>query len=256
MQTTLYPIDVVVTTWYRPEITKKCIKAINQNTKRENFRLIVIDNNSPDDMQDMLRELQDDGLIDNLVFNEMNVGLEPAHNQALDIVESKFFVTADNDCLPPKLENGRDWLERLVDLMQRYPDYAAISLRTQVMIGTGNPFDGFEQDEVLDFPHPGGSFRIMRTELVKKVGGWRDSMEGRGTEERYICGKLRELGYKTGFSVQIRCLHLFGDRGTQGTDRWGYPKHWEPEDTGHSNIHHPVLESGDNFNEIKQYLDE
>ncbi len=249
------PIDIVLITWYRPELTKMVIEAIHQNTKRENFNLIVVDNNSPQEMKDMLQEYVDKDYIDNLIVNEFNKGLEPARNQGLADVESDLFICADNDCLPPRMVDGKDWVERMVELMDNNPEYAAISLRTQVMIGTGNPFDGHEQEEILDFPHPGGSYRIMRTDLVKKIGGWRDHMEGRGTEERYICGRLREMGYLTGFAVHIRTLHLFGKRGTFGDDRWGYPKEWKPEQTGHSDIWHPDLERGDDINDIKRYMD-
>ncbi len=248
------PIDIVMVTWYRPQITEKVIKTIHANTKRENFRLIVIDNFSPLEQAGMLLKMYSEGLIDVLELNTENKGLEPARNQGLALVESDLFICADNDCLIERPVDGKDWIERMVELMEANPDYAAISARTQVMIGTGNIFDGREDDEIVQFGHPGGSFRIMRTEEVRKVGGWRDQQSGRGSEERYICGLLREGGWETGFAVKIKCLHLFGDR-EQGTDRWGYPADWLPEQTGHSDIWHPVLNRGDDPDEIKEYTD-
>ena len=215
-------------------MTELVIKTILRNTPRRAFRLIVVDNGSDDTT--FLENFYSDGIIDELVLNKENRGLEPARNQALELVKSELFVCADNDCLPEP-----EWLSKLTDLMETFPDYGAIALRTQVMIGTGNIFDGKEEYLVVEFPHPGGSFRIMRTEQVRLLGGWRDVL-GRGTEERHICGKLREIGAKTGFAVDARCLHLFGPT---TTDRWGYPKDWQPEDTGHSDIWHPVLETGD-----------
>lgn len=249
----LYPVDIVMVTWHRPEITKQTIKTIYQNTDREEYRLIVIDNNSPKEMQEMLLKLQDKGYIDTLILNSENKGLEPARNQGLKMVESPYFVCADNDCLPQKQIDGKSWLKRLVELIEKNPEYAAISCRTQVMIGTGNIFENHENEDLVDFPHPGGSLRIMETTAVCDAGGWRNEVSGRGTEERYIGGRLRELGYKTAFAVKIKCLHLFGDR-TKGTDRWGYPVEWKPEDTGHSDIWHPVLERGDDPEEVKQYV--
>lgn len=248
-----YPVDIVMVTWHRPEITEMAIKAIAKNTKRKNYRLIVIDNGSKQEMQEMLVRLQDEELIDNLILNEENIGLEPARTQSLDSLESEYFICADNDCLPPKIENGKDWVERLVELMENNPEYAAISCRTQVMIGTGNIFED-ESKEITDFPHPGGSLRIMTVPTVLDVGGWRTDMVGRGSEERYICGKLREQGWKTGFATNIKCLHLFGDR-SKNTDRWGYPIDWKPEDSGHSDIWHPVLGQGDDPEEVRQYYD-
>lgn len=252
-----YPIDIVLVTWQRPDSSFKVIESIKQNTDRDQYRLIVIDNNSHPDMQAQLWDLTREKVIDKLVLNDRNYGLEPARNIGLKHVTSEYFVCADNDCLPQKRVDGKTWLERLAVLLDDLPEYAAISLRTQVMIGTGNIFEyaDVSGDDVVEFPHPGGSFRIMRTEPTRKAGGWRDTVEGRGAEERTVCGRLREHGWKTGFAIRLRCLHLFGSRGLKGTDRWGYPKDWEPEDTGHSDIWHPVLERGDDINEIKQYMD-
>ena len=252
-----YPIDLVMVTWQRNDLTFKVIEAIKQNTNRDQYRLIVIDNNSLPEMQLHLRDAKMAGDIDLLIINDRNFGLEPARNTGLGVVKSDLFVCIDNDCLPQKRVDGKTWLELLAELIDEFPEYAAISMRTQVMIGTGNIFEysDMEGADVTEFPHPGGSFRIMRTEATKKAGGWRDTVEGRGAEERTVCGRLREYGYKTGFANNLRCLHLFGIRGKFGTDRWGYPKDWEPEDTGHSDIWHPVLERGDDLSEIKKYMD-
>lgn len=247
-------IDICLVTWHRQRMTRKVIDTIRQNTKQGTYRLVVVDNYSPPEMAQELMTLYADGLIDQLILNDSNRGLEPARNQGLALVESELFVCVDSDCLIMKPVDGKDWLEMMVELMDKHPEYAAISARTQVMIGTGNIFEGREDDEIVEFGHPGGSFRIMRTEEVRKVGGWRDEQAGRGSEERHICGLLREAGWETGFAVKVKCLHLFGDR-TQGTDRWGYPADWLPDDTGHSDIWHPVLERGDDPEEIKEYSD-
>lgn len=246
------PIDIVLVTWNRPKLTFMTLDAIRQNTKRNNYRLIVIDNNSSSDMMMDLLEYQSKGWIDDLTFNSENRGLEPARNQGLEKVKSMpYFVCVDNDCLPQKKKGIYDWVDYLVDLMERYPEYGAITCRMQVMIGTGNIFDGHEKDEIVEFPHPGGAYRIMQTELVKTVGGWRDDNPSRGQEERYIGAKIHEMGYKTGYAVSVRTLHLFGD---DSTDRWGYDKSWDPEKSGHSDVYHPILERGDDPDEVKEYI--
>lgn len=247
-------IDIVLVSWYRPKITELTIRTIHRNTRRENYRLIVVDNGSPKEQQDMLCQLQDNGYIDELLLNDTNLGLEPARNQGLMLVESEYFICADNDCLPEP-QTDTDWVEKLVNLMRQNQKYAAIACRTQVMIGTGNIFDGHEDEAIVQFGHPGGSLRIMLTAPVKESGGWRDEEAGRGSEERYICGKLRDAGWETGFATKVNCLHLFGDR-TQGTDRWGYAADWLPGDTGHSDIWHPVLNNGDDVGDVIAYAGE
>jgi hypothetical protein len=145
-------------------------------------------------------------------------------------------------------------LEKLNDLMDKHEDYAAISMRTSPMIGTGNIFEEAEKsgDDIVDFPHPGGSYRIMDTRLVYFVGGWSRQAPGRGSEETFICGKLRDAGYKTAFATNIKSLHLFGD---DTTDNWGYDKKMKPEDSGHSSgVWHPKFAAGDDPEEVKEYV--
>lgn len=249
-------VDIHMVTWHRPTITELAIRTIGRNTKPSSYRLVVYDNGSKPEMQKMLQDLHENGHIDELILSPTNRGLEHARNHMLKhCATGEYFICADNDCLPNPIGSSGDWIEQLVELMQKYPKYAAISCRTQVMIGTGNIYDGHEDDDIVDFPHPGGSLRIMRTTPVREVGGWAEERQGRGAEERYIGAKLHEAGYKTAFAVKIPTLHLFGVR-DQRTDRWGYPVDWKPEDTGHSDIWHPVLENGDDFEEVKKFAGE
>lgn len=242
-------VDLHLVSWNRPKMTELVIKTIHRNTPRDEFRLVVWDNYSDDSTREMLSQLQNNGFIDYLIKCEKNVGLEMARQELfLKATDTDFFVDIDNDCLPPK-----GWLEAQLDLMHKYEDYAAIAQRTQVMIGTGNIFEESDSNgmDITDFPHPGGSFRMMRTSAVQEVGGWDRESSGRGSEERYICGKLRDAGYGTAFATDIKCFHLFGP---PDTDNWGYPKDWKPQDTGHSpDVWHPIFANGDDPNEVRAY---
>ena len=235
-------------------MTELVIRTIHRNTHQPNFRLVVLDNASESETQAMLEELHQNGLIDELIQIKTNLGLEAARNLLLkNATQSDYFVCVDNDCLPQKMIDGKDWLEELYDLLEKYEDYAAISARTQVMIGTGNIFEEADKngDDIVDFPHPGGSYRIMNTKRTILAGGWDRGMAGRGQEEEYICGRLRDMGFKTAFATDVHCLHLWGPKET--TDRWGYPIDFKPEDTGHSDISHPALDQGDVKEELLKY---
>lgn len=255
----MQPTDIHLVSWNRPKITELTIRTIARNTKSGNYRLVVLDNGSSKEQQNMLFNLHQNGLIDHLELWDENLGLETARQYMLNnCTLSEYFICADNDCLPPFQKDGKDWIDDLTELMQKYEDFAAISCRTQVMIGTGNIFEEADLagDDIVEFPHPGGSLRIMRTQVVSDVGGWDREAEGRGAEERYIGSKLSAAGYRTAFATNIRCLHLFGTRGDNPTDSWGYDKDLKPEDTGHSDISHPALTNGDDREEISLYAGE
>lgn len=241
-------VDLHLVSWNRPKMTELVIKTIHRNTNRNDFRLVVLDNGSEESTQQMIRDLADNGYIDEVFLLTDNIGLEGARQWLSKYTKTEYFVDIDNDCLPPA-----NWLPDQLNLMEKYEDFAAISQRTPIMIGTGNIFEFTDATgmDITDFPHPGGSFRMMRTNAVKSVGGWDRESSGRGSEEKYICSKLRDAGYGTGFATFIECLHLFGDI---TTDNWGYDKKLKPEDTGHSSgVWHPVFASGDDYEEIEKY---
>jgi len=217
--------DIVLTTWRREDICRLCIKTLKKNTKTP-FRLIVIDNGSKREFQWWLTDQADI-----YVKLDKNYGLEAAKNIGMNFVESDLFISTDNDILVPrprnKLWEAEDWLGELIRLMRVYPEYGAIALRPQVLVGTGDIF-GDGPPEVLEFSHVPGYMRIMRTALVKKLGAWCDRRPLRGHEEYWISERIRKEGKKVGWASYVRCYHVFGD------ENWGYDKNMKPEDHGHS----------------------
>ena len=220
-------LDIVLVSWNRPKFTKWSIQAIKQNT-RYPYKLVVIDNGSTPEMQGSLFEMKYGGMIDTLVLLDHNYGLEPAKNLGMNFVESEYFISTDNDILAYKYE-PQCWLERLVWLMDNHPEYAAIGCRPQILVGSGNPFEGKTED-IVDFPHIPGYHRIMRTQLTKDAGAWSDKRPSRGHEEIWISERFRGMGYKVGWANDVRCWHCFGDEGD-----WGYPG-LKPEEHGHNPV--------------------
>jgi glycosyltransferase involved in cell wall biosynthesis len=219
------PIDIVLTTWQREWATNACIRAIKKNTVTP-FRLIIVDNGS---IYSAGQEYAANA--DIYVKLDKNRGLEYAKWIGTQFVESPMFISTDNDILPYYYESP-DWLQRLVDLMNRYPDYGAIALRPQVLIGTGNIFNEIVSD-ITPFSHVPGYCRIMRTQLTKDCGAWNDKRPLRGHEEYWISEKMAERGFKTAFATNLKCWHLFGN---EGTDKWGYNKSMTPDMHGHNEV--------------------
>ena len=220
------PIDIVLVCWNRPKFTRWSIQSIRDNTKYPH-RLIVIDNGSDWQLQGDLVEMKYNGWIDTIVLLDKNYGLETAKNLGMNFVESDYFISTDNDILAYKYEPC--WLERLVWLMDHHPEYAAIGCRPQILVGSGNPFEGKTED-IVDFPHIPGYLRIMRTQLTRDAGAWNDKRPSRGHEEIWISERFRGMGYKVGWANDVRCWHLFGE------ENWGYNKELSAEDHGHNPV--------------------
>lgn len=231
------PIDIFITAYERQALTGETIRYLRSRTKYP-YRLFLIDNGGNHVFKDA---------VDFYIGLSNNVGIHCAWNIALGMAESDYFITSDNDIYVPDLTNKlfgivpgdvgysavdtddktACWLERMVKYMDEKPEYAAISLHPHVFIGAAS-IDPQDYDDVKERNMCGAVMRIMRREAVQKVGGWEHKIEaGRNHEERWICGKLQEAGWKTGIASRIRAFHPF-------PPNWGYPKEFTPEDQKHN----------------------
>lgn len=211
--------DIVITSYFRSQFTWDCLSSLKKYTTTPH-RVIVIDNGSDQETLDILWDAKEEKLIDVLILLDKNYGLEPAKNYALNFVRSERYIDSDNDILVPPPTDS-DWLEKLHRLMDKNQEYAAIACPPQVFIGANKEVLFKDSPEVKEWDKCGGSMRLMRTDLVRQIGGWRsnpkDMTEANRSEEWYICGKLKELGYKVGYARDVEVFHPFGTDG-----EWGY----------------------------------
>lgn len=177
-----------------------------------------------------------------MITPNKNLGVHAGWNLALSLAESEYFITSDNDIYVPDLDP--DWLTQLVKFMEERPDYGAISLHPHVFIGAAG-IDPLDPEDVKERNMCGAVMRIMRTEAVRKAGGWEHKIEpGRNHEERTICSRLQSAGYRVGITSRLRAYHPFGkDLG----GNWGYPKEFTPEMQKHTPELEPYVQSFDNM---------
>ena len=211
------PIDIFLTTFQRQDFAKECVRYLKERTKHE-YRLFIIDNGGNE-------WAKEDPAVFLYIGLGKNIGIHGAWNIALSLAESEYFITSDPDLLVPELDP--DWLSQMVTFMDERPDYGAISLHPHVFIGAAG-IDPNDPEDVKERNMAGAVFRIMRTEVVRAVGGWEHKIEeGRNHEERTISSRLQSAGYKVGIASRIRAYHNFGDN-------WGYPVWFTPQRQKHT----------------------
>lgn len=230
-------VDIFITAYLRPQFTQQTIRYLHERTKSP-YRLWLIDQGGNKDVHFF------GGQHAERITLSRNVGIHAAWNIALSMAESEYFITSDNDIYVPdvignalipntleEVTDSRDWLERMVRFMDERPDYGAISLHPHVFIGAAG-IDPQDPEHVKERNMCGAVMRIMRTEAVRKAGGWEHIIsDKRNHEERTICSRLQSIGYKVGIASRIRAYHPFGKE-TGGN--WGYPPEVTPEMQGHT----------------------
>ena len=62
-----------------------------------------------------------------LTFNSKNEFLSTCFTRGLELVESRLFITTQDDLLPPATRHH--WLTRMVELIDEHQDYTTISMK-------------------------------------------------------------------------------------------------------------------------------
>ena len=125
----IQPISILMVTYERDYLLKRAINALYERT-RYPYRLFVVDNNSKtDETKNTLKYFKKIGKVFEHIFLDENVGLPAALNAGFSHMQSEYFITTQDDLIPPDLQPC--WLERLVHLIEKYPEYGAICMRIQ-----------------------------------------------------------------------------------------------------------------------------
>ncbi len=223
------PIDIWLVTFQRKELTQNVINYLYARTDYP-YRLFVVDNHSTDGTELLLEQMEKDGRVFLSLRLSKNVGIHMAHNIGLALVDSDYCISSDNDIYVPDLRerDGKCWLTQMVELMddKDNKNYAAIAVQPHVFLGA-KKLEG-AKNGVYEAPMCGAVMRIMRTDLIKRVGGWdRRYDANRNHEEKTICSRIQSIKGKVGYAANMISYHDFGD-----DNNWGY-KDIHPHEHGH-----------------------
>ena len=159
-------VSIILVTCNRLEFLKQSIKAMEDRLTTP-YRLIIINNHSVDGTTEWLEELKKTAKYEIiLVHNTLeNVPLlSGCYTQGLKYVESDYFVATQDDIVIPL--HKPDVLTRLIALIDKYPRYAAITLRKPFFKAGDGVFEG----EVTRTRTAGAGFRIHKTSDWKDIG--------------------------------------------------------------------------------------
>lgn len=201
----LHPIDIVMTSRNRYQITRKTIEAIFERT-RNPYLLHVIDDNSHDETVDYLLGLWRDKKICDLVLRGRRAGIHANDNVRNWIAFSDPFVIMPDDALCPDVEP--DWLERGVRaIMER--DQGDNKLGELDLNHPGAyRIKHFDDGVVTYCQVVGGGIGFVRRSMVPYIAlaHFRDNFGGTNDIQR--CDLIRQTGCKVGYLTETFTYHL------------------------------------------------
>jgi len=160
----LEEVDIILATFERPAFLKQTIKKINERTLYP-YNLIVVDNGSKDgETRDLLNMMEKHGDIHKRVHLDENLGLPEALNAGMKHVKSEYFITTQDDLIPPELKPC--WLERMLHLAKKHPNYGGIFMRIQRTARLHVD----EDEDLIESPKSCAAvFRIQRRDDFRKL---------------------------------------------------------------------------------------
>jgi GT2 family glycosyltransferase len=194
------PIDIVLLTYNRLDYLIRTVDALYERTS-EPFRLTVVDNASESDVRNWLvgnRERFHRVLLQ--PENEHIAGFQ----RGIDATTSDPLILGEADLIVPLLTPC--WLAQFRALMQRHPDFGLLSLG----------LDPANRPSVLG-PESVEESTLVDGEIVEEnVGLWfqqirRDALRAPYTKDSVACNDVRAAGYRVGWALGIRALHLGWD---------------------------------------------
>ncbi|MFE5324758.1 glycosyltransferase family 2 protein [Paenibacillus sp. NPDC056579] len=103
-------ISVILPTYNREKVLLRSINSILNQTYRE-IELIVIDDNSNDNTENLIKEIKDDRII--YIKQDRNYGASVARNKGIEIARGEYvaFQDSDDEWFPTKLEEQLEFLK-------------------------------------------------------------------------------------------------------------------------------------------------
>lgn len=83
-------ISIIIVNYFRIRLTEFCINSIIETIPRSKYKLIVIDNNSPDNSAIVFSEYKKKGIINDLILNKSNGFESRGLNQGMKIINDKY----------------------------------------------------------------------------------------------------------------------------------------------------------------------
>jgi GT2 family glycosyltransferase/glycosyltransferase involved in cell wall biosynthesis len=214
--------DIIIPVYNAPDEVKDCIKSIFRNTDNVDFRVIIINDCSPDpEVKRYLETIKEESRIV-LLENEKNLGFVGTVNRGMSYSENDV-VLLNSDTVVTK-----DWLKKLIEAA--YSDESIATITPLTNNGTicsvpnfcedNSLPDGFTIDSFAHFvekislrlypeiPTAVGFCMYIKRNVIREIGLFDLEAFGKGYgEENDFCCRVIEYGYKNILADNIYIYH-------------------------------------------------
>lgn len=225
-------LSIIIVSFNTKEITKECLTSIYNAKWKDNFEVIVIDNNSLDGTVEMIKEYFPKVI---LIVNKENKLFAIANNQGAKIAKGKYLLLLNSDtiiyddniqklinfydqlndnviCIGPKILNKDKTIQSFGFPKYGLPEHFVKQLAIQKyipLLGKIMKTLPYSSEVTHEVGWVSGSCMLINRQLYEKVGGLNEKLEFYGEEPEFGY-RTQKLGYKTIYYHKAEIIHLGG----------------------------------------------
>ena len=226
-------VSIIIPVFNHSNYTFNCLNSL-QSIKSVKYEVIVVDDASTDDTQEILGKIS--GI--RIVTNTNNLGFIRSCNRGASEARGELicFLNNDTKVLP-------NWLESLLTVINNDPHVGAVGSKLIYPDGrlqeaggimwkdaSGCNFGRFndpnkpEYNYLREVDYCSGASLLVQKELFKSIGGFSEEFLPAYYEDTDLCFTIRKLGYKVIYQPKSQVIHFEGI--SSGTDiESGVKKH-------------------------------
>jgi len=188
-------VDIIIPTFNNLPYLLPCLNSIFQHTLYDSFRVIVVNNGTPEHME----ELNNPNI--KVLQQTQNLGWEGGLVEGMKESQSDFLIFMNDDTMVPP--HQRDWLTKLLKHFED-PNVGAVGPSSNVVMGRQNIFLNIKE-YLLNSKFLIGFCMAVRRSAIDAAGGIDESLPGGDDLDLSI--RLRNLGNKLLIARDIFIYH-------------------------------------------------
>jgi len=188
-------VEVSILVYNQWASTLRLFKSLFKNTKYDNLKITVFNNNSTDETRSGLEKYADKISI---IHSNKNIGFGPGHNKVSAQSNADYLLVLNND-----VEVPLNWLSNLVEIAEADKNIGILSpinrTRGQLILGARLRKDGkgerVYKGEATKLDWLQGSCLLMRKEMIEEIGLFDEDFEIGYYEDVDLCIRAKKAGY-------------------------------------------------------------
>ncbi len=198
--------SVILCTFNRARLLRRILESLGRQTvKTERFEVIVVDDGSDDDTQEIVREMSTKHSGISLVSTGRNLGASGARNLGLALATGDYILFTDDDCIAMS-----NWVEAMCATLDHAPIVAGSIespksgyIKLCHNIAHFHPFMPGRKSGPIDFL--AGANMGFRWGVIQELGGFDDKMILAG--DMQLCLRARSMGYQPYLTQKAAVVH-------------------------------------------------